>query len=260
MEVAGSGATVCTACPAGTFANQAQSSFCSGCSGGTYQSSSSQTYCSKCAAGTYSDSTVEVAGSGATVCTSCPAGTFANQSQSSFCSGCSGGTYQSSSSQTYCTHCSVCVGLTYEIKNCSAWSDMVCGPIESSLPIQVKMILLAFPFLVLFILPLFFRIVPDAVVPDEIDVLQPLRKVDLPQVWVQLKSSSLLEIDANESIRVALWTMVATSCDHLSNLFLVLLLSPTAPYNIFWVAAVSFCGSQVTYAVQAEQPSPTCLA
>ena len=49
--------------------------------------------------------------------------------------------------------------------------------------------------------------------------------------WAQLKSSSLLEIDANRSIRVAPWTMVATSCDHLSNLFPVLLALALGPFQ-----------------------------
>ena len=72
---------------------------------------------------------------------------------------------------------------------------------------------------------------PYSVVPVAIGVLQPLRRVDLGVAWAQLKSSSLLEIDANLSIRVAPWTMVATSCDHLSNLFPVLLALALGPFQ-----------------------------
>ena len=235
------GATACTACPAGKVSDPGRSivqglSSCLLCSAGAYLPNSSQTYCLLCAAGMYSSRT------GSSGCmaslSQCPQGMYSSAlGQSS--------AYIDISAE--CTNCTaaVCAGLTYVTRTCSAWSDRVCGPIESSLPDEVKLILLAFPFLVLATLPLFFRMAPDAVVPVAIGVLQPLRSVDLQEAWAQLKSSSLLEIDANRSIRVALWTMVATSCDHLSNLFLVLLLSPSAPFNIFWVAAVSFCGSQV---------------
>ena len=245
--------TSCGLCPAGTFSTMAgnTSKACSACPTGTF-SDQGQGYCSACPPGSYSNATSQSS------CSWCAAGLYSSQFGSSDCmalpSQCPQGMYSSALGQSsaymnitaQCTHClTVCAGLTYEIRTCSAWSDRVCAPIESSLPVQVKLILLAFPFLVLLILPLFFRLAPDAVVPVAIGVLQPLRRVDLREAWAQLSSSSLLEIDANRSIRVALWTMVATSCDHLSNLFLVLLLSPSAPFNIFWVAAVSFCGSQV---------------
>ena len=220
------GASACTACPPGSYCN--------------FTSSTAQILCISCFAGTYS-TLVGATSSGNCITenlSTCPQGQYSSTL---------GRSSSSLNLSSECSPCSLCTGLTYETANCSSWANIVCASIESDLPVLVKAVLLAFPFLVLFSLPLFFRMMPDAMLPDEIAVLQPLRRVGLSEAFVQLKNSSLLEIDANDSIRVALWTMVSTSCDHLSNLFLILLLNTAAPYRIFWVACISFCGSQVCF-------------
>lgn len=92
-------ATVCTACPAGTYNPQAMPiSACTNCTPGTYTYDLGSTSCGLCSPGYYSS------GTGAKpACNGCSLGTFGNTSGASACTACGNGTYARYSGQTQCT-------------------------------------------------------------------------------------------------------------------------------------------------------------
>lgn len=80
------GATVCTSCPAGTFANATGQPLCHTCPRGTFTLWTGALQCEGCPLGTYDDNDE------GTRCTPCPRGQFSNTTGATSCQGCPAGT------------------------------------------------------------------------------------------------------------------------------------------------------------------------
>jgi len=114
VNIATSGATICTSCVNGTFAGSTGSIICQSCAAGKnslsgsatcfncqpgYYSSAGDPSCSSCQPGFYSPTETS------TDCTACGAGEYAPQASSTFCVSCPNGTYQGSTGQSSCPSC-----------------------------------------------------------------------------------------------------------------------------------------------------------
>jgi hypothetical protein len=80
----GTGATTCTACPAGTYSDDAVNYECDPCPAGSHQNEAGQSTCDTCSAGTYS-------AAGSSNCELCPIGTYQDNSGQSSCISCQDG-------------------------------------------------------------------------------------------------------------------------------------------------------------------------
>ena len=80
----GTGATSCTACPAGTYSDDAVNYECDPCPAGSHQNEAGQSTCDTCSAGTYS-------AAGMSDCVKCPIGTYQNNDGQSSCISCQDG-------------------------------------------------------------------------------------------------------------------------------------------------------------------------
>ena len=92
------GMTTCTSCAAGTY-SLGGASACTPCYAGTYAETTGLALCAACWLGAHSPV------DGMTTCTSCSAGTYANQTGLSICAACWLGTHSNVDGMTTCTSC-----------------------------------------------------------------------------------------------------------------------------------------------------------
>jgi hypothetical protein len=233
----------CAECAAGTYSVGGKAS-CTICSGGTI-SEEGASACSACTPAesrncSYCDpgffpNLVDAINQG---CTACMPGKYLSLYRGTVCTACPAGQFSSVTNATACQACTArCTGSNfYRISKCSDDYDLDCRRFQSALSFEFKVAMFTVPYLIL--LCIFFVIcsVQADCVPSK---LRPLKIKDMSQLWKTVLNDPLFEPNSCKSLNAALFTLSFAFMDLVSNIQLIILLSPGAPYSIFAVQ----CGS-----------------
>ena len=169
-------------------------------------------------------------------CTACMKGKYFDTYGSTACIDCKQGKFSSVTNATVCYDCTLrCPGPNFNmITECSASQDLRCVQFQVELSTDAKRAMLIAPLLIIITIYLFITRMPRECIPK---VLQPLKPGE--GGWKKFKESKFFEANMCNSLKAALFTLFFSSMDFLSNMQLVILLYPQAPYGIFYVQ----CGS-----------------